>query len=178
MPQECECQCDGNTNIEEIEDLSGRLESLLLKWAEKRPANCALNPIVDAVMDLFERMPMVGSLIEQRMEERLNHNRECLIAGKDIPLWGAKYEQRWRERRAQETQPTPEEQQAASEELADRLENLVVEWHDARNSATVIIEIAEAILSLIGRLAFVDTLIEMHFQDKNDPLPPQKNHYD
>jgi hypothetical protein len=38
--------------------------------------------------------------------------------------------------------------------------------------------IASAILTLIGKLNFVDTVIEMHFQDKYRPLPPIKTYYD
>jgi hypothetical protein len=69
---------------------------------------------------------------------------------------------------------TPE-QIAASQELADRLENTIIDWIKQRNSNHNILEIFEALMSLLsGRLAFIDSMFEQWCLDKYRPLPPIK----
>lgn len=73
---------------------------------------------------------------------------------------------------------TPE-QEADSKELADILENAILEWTEKRKGQNSLDEIFEALLSLMtGRLAFIDSAFELYCLDKYCPLPPEKTYYD
>lgn len=73
---------------------------------------------------------------------------------------------------------TPE-QIAASQELADRLENTIYEWQKEQNVDNDLLEIFEAIMSLMtGRLGFIDSMFEQWCLDTYRPLPPIKTNYD
>ena len=73
---------------------------------------------------------------------------------------------------------TPD-QEAARNDLAQRLENTILEWvHERAVNSIVrggdIVVLFEAVMSLFsGRLAFIDTMFEQWCLDKYCPLPPR-----
>jgi hypothetical protein len=83
----------------------------------------------------------------------------------------------------QEGDLTPE-QEADINELADLLENTIVEGIEKRAVNDVakggdMLIVFEALLSMFGgRLAFIDSMFEQYCLSKYCPLPPQKTYYD